>query len=113
MQLTRSSAWGRRRHRTTWLLWGGMAVDGASFDRFSRAVARTGSRRVLLRWAAGALAAWVPAVGGAAQAECQPGTYVNGTTCSPCPVGTYSDTANSANCSSCPLGTYANTTGNS
>jgi hypothetical protein len=90
-------------------------VDVTNFDRFARAVATTGSRRGLLRWATGGLvgvlAARLSAKDGAAQTDCQPGTFVNGSTCSPCAAGSFSATTNSATCSPCPVGTYAENVG--
>ena len=42
---------------------------------------------------------------------CVAGQYVSGGGCSPCPLGTYSNTVNAASCYLCPLGTYASSTG--
>jgi hypothetical protein len=45
----------------------------------------------------------------ASDLNCQPGSYVNGNTCSPCDSGFYSSFVNSATCTihgNCPAGTY-------
>ena len=48
-------------------------------------------------------------LGGASRCEgCQPGTYVSGLGCEPCPAGTASNTIGANECQQCPAGTYSN-----
>jgi hypothetical protein len=100
--------------RTESLLWRD-GVEPARFDSLSRLLARAESRRSALKiLASGVLAGVVSGFSHAAtsaQTTCPPGTYVNGSNCTPCAIGTFSSTANGPICTPCPRGSFNYQTG--